>query len=200
MHYRRLWDRRAGIATCLGAYAVLHHTCLSRSFPVLVLWFLFCISPSPKASILPSTPPPFVSSSIPYSLTLILANNQNIVHLSLQACEPCSSQWPAWILISLSQHVESSLGTDSSLSLCSLLESKKQSWRKRRQLFSPSQNVFPWSQLKALALFLARVLLFTECVFWFSTFALRVCRGCGHCCCVLFQATRSRLKLLDGLL
>lgn len=51
----------SGIAACLGAYTVLYHTCLSPSFPVLVLWFLFCISPSPKASILPSTPPSFVS-------------------------------------------------------------------------------------------------------------------------------------------
>ncbi len=53
---------------------------------------------------------------------------------------------------------------------------------------------------KASALFLARVLLFTERVFWFSAFALRVCRGSGHCCCVLFKATHSRLKLLEGLL
>lgn len=60
---------KPGIAACLGADAVLYHTCLSPSFPALVLWFLFCISPSPKASMLPSTPPPFVSSTIPYSLT-----------------------------------------------------------------------------------------------------------------------------------
>lgn len=193
-----------GIAACLGIYAVLYHTCLSPSFPALVLWFLFCISPSPKASILPSTPP-FVSSSIPYSLTLIFAINQNIVHLSLQAHEPCSSQWPTkrsttWILMSLSQHVETSLGTDSSLPLRSLLESKKQIQRNGRQLFSLSQSIFPWSQrpqLKDSALFLVCVLLFTECTF--STFALRVCRGSGCCCCILFQANRSRLKQSDGL-
>lgn len=142
----------------------------------------------------------FVSSSIPYSLTLIFAINQNIVHLSLRACEPCSSQWPtkrgtAWILMSLSQHVETSLGTDSSLPLRSLLESKKQIRRNGRQLFSLSQSIFPWSQrpqLKNWALFLVCVLLFTKCTF--STFGLRVCRGSERCCCILFQANRSWLK------
>lgn len=109
----------------------------------------------------------------------------------------------AWILMSLSQHVQTSLGTDSSLPLRSLLESKKQIRRNGRQLFSLSQSIFPWSQrpqLKDSALFLVCVLLFTECTF--STFALRVFRGSGRCCCILFQANRSRtvfFKWMDSL-